>query len=109
MEGLKWQLIQNKLIRDNNIAVTMDEMKDYARGMISRQYAQYGIPVPAPEVLEDHAMKILAGEKEGSQIRDNILGVKLLSYFKQVVKLNNKELPLDQFTNEALSGMGRAR
>ena len=107
MEGLKWQLIQNKLIRDNKIEITAEEMKDYAKGMISRQYAQYGMPAPAPELLEEHANKILTGEKEGGQIRDNILGVKLLGYFKQVVKLNNKELPIDQFTNEALSGTVR--
>lgn len=105
MEGLKWQLIQNKLIRDNNISITAEEMKDYAKGMIVRQYSQYGMPAPSPELLEEHANKILAGDKEGSQIRDNILGVKLLGYFKQLVKLNTKELPLDQFTNEAVSGM----
>ena len=41
-----------KLIQDNEIKGEIDEVKDYVKGMLVQQYAQYGMPTPDDEALE---------------------------------------------------------
>ncbi len=106
MTGLKWQLIQNRLVKENNIEIGKPEMEDFAKGMIARQYAQYGIHSPDPKMLQDHATKVLSGSKEADQIYHNVLSLKLTGLFKNIVKLNIKELPINEFTAALSVGAG---
>ena len=100
-KSLKWQLIQNKIIRDNEIKVENQEVLDYTKGLLVNQFAQYGMPAPEDKELEDQARSVLQNREEANKIYDNIYGVKLLNYFKETVKLNEKALPYEDFIKEA--------
>lgn len=100
--SLKWQLIQNKLLQENNIKVEPQEAIDYTKGLLARQFAQYGMPPPEESVLDEQARNVLSNQDEANRIYDNIYGVKLLNYFKETVKMNEKELPYEKFIEEAL-------
>ena len=42
--GLRYQLIEGKVMEDNNLHPKFEELKDFARGYIKAQLAQYGMP-----------------------------------------------------------------
>ena len=41
-KGLRYQLIQEKIIKDNDIKLDYEELKEYAKGFIRSQMAQFG-------------------------------------------------------------------
>jgi trigger factor len=100
-KSLKWQLIQNRIIKDNEIKVEPDEVMGYTKGLLVNQYAQYGMPAPEDEQLESQAREVLQNREEANKIYDNIYGSKMLAFFKNTVKLNEKTLEYDDFVKEA--------
>jgi len=100
-KSLKWQLIQNKIIKNNDIKVEPDEVMEYTKGLLVNQYAQYGMPAPEDAQLLSQAQEVLQNREEANKIYDNIYGSKMLSFFKETVKLNEKSLPYDDFVKEA--------
>jgi trigger factor len=100
-KSLKWQLIQNKLIKDNDIKVENEEILSYTKGLLVNQFAQYGMPAPDDAALEDQAKSVLQNKDEANKIYDNVYGMKMLNFFKETVKLNEKSMPYDDFIKVA--------
>ena len=99
--SLKWQLIQNKITTDNNIKVEPQEALEYTKGLLVNQYAQYGMPAPENKELEDQARNVLGNKDEANKIYDNLYGNKIMNFFKEAVKINEKALAYDKFIEEA--------
>ncbi len=99
--SLKWQLIQNKIIKENGLEVKPEEAIAYTKQLLANQYAQYGMPAPEDKELVDQAKNVLSNQDEANKIYDNIYNAKLLQFFKTAVKLNEKELEYDKFVEEA--------
>ncbi len=99
-KGLRWQLIEGKIIADNNLQVTFDELKDYAKDMIKAQMAQYGQLNPEEKELDDIAARILGNQEEVKRLSEQLMNVKMLTFFKENVKLKEKEVTFDQFVKE---------
>lgn len=99
-KGLRWQLIEGKLIADNKLQVTFDELKNYSKDMIKAQMAQYGQMNPEDKELEDIAARILGNQEEVKRLSEQLMNVKMLTFFKENVKLKNKEVTFDQFVKE---------
>ena len=100
-KSLKWQLIQNKIIKDNDMQVQAPEVIEYTKGLLANQYAQYGMPAPEDSELEAQAKNVLSNQEEANKIYENIYGAKIMTFFKENVKLNEKALPYDKFIEEA--------
>ena len=105
-KSLKWQLIQNKIISDNGIKVEPQEAIDYTKGLLTRQFAQYGMPPPEGPELESQAQSVLSNQEEANKIYDNIYGMKMLHFFKEAVDLKEKELDYEKFIEEAYGKAG---
>ena len=99
-KGLRWQLIEGKLIADNKLQVTFDELKNHSKDMIKAQMAQYGQMNPEDKELEDIAARILGNQEEVKRLSEQLMNVKMLTFFKENVKLKNKEVTFDQFVKE---------
>lgn len=100
-KGLKWQLIQNVLIKDNNLKVEPAEAVAYVKSLLVNQYSQYGMPAPEDNVLEDQAKNVLENREEANKIYDTLYGMKILQHFKQTVKMKEKEVSYEDFVKEA--------
>lgn len=101
LKSLKWQLIQNKLVKDNGIKVENAEMINYTKGLLANQFAQYGIPAPEDSALEEQAKTVLQNREEADKIYENVYGSKMIHFFKNTVKLNEKVLAYDDFIKHA--------
>jgi trigger factor len=94
---LRWQLIENKVIQENEIKVEVDEVKEYVKGMLIQQYAQYGMPTPDDEALEANAMQVLQNQDETKKIFDYLYKNKVSDFFKNNVKIQEKEVTQEDF------------
>lgn len=100
-EGLKWQLIQNKILKENEIKVEPAEAVEFTKSLLVRQYAQYGMPAPEDKELEASAKQVLQNQEEAQRIYDQIYDEKLLKYFKETVGLKEKAVDYDKFVEIA--------
>ncbi len=99
-KGLRYQLIEGKIINDNNLQVTFDELKDFAKDLIKGQMAQFGQNSPEDKELEDIAARILSNQDEVKRISEQLMSQKLLNYYKENAKLKTKEVSFDEFIKE---------
>ncbi|MGB5942368.1 MAG: trigger factor [Leeuwenhoekiella sp.] len=99
-KGLRYQLIEGKIISENNLQVTFDELKAYAKEMIKAQMAQYGQMSPADEELDGIAARILSNQEEVKRLQEQLMNKKMLDFFKENVNLVTKEVTFDQFVSE---------
>lgn len=94
---LRWQLVENKIIQENDIKVELDEVKEYTRGLLLNQYAQYGMPAPDEKQLEDNIQNVLKNQEELKNIFDYLYKRKVFDYIKEQVKVDEKEVSQEEF------------
>ncbi|KKK67167.1 hypothetical protein LCGC14_2956770, partial [marine sediment metagenome] len=100
-KGLRYQLIEGKIIADNEMQITFEEIKAYAKEMIKAQMAQYGQADPEEKQLDDIAARILSNQDEVKRLSEQLMNKKLLDFFKEKVKTKTKEVSFDDFVKEA--------
>lgn len=99
-KSLRYQLIEGKLITDNDIKVTMDDIKGQAKEMIKMQMAQFGQMNPSDKELEDIAARVLSNQDEARRISEQLISQKLLELYKEKANLKTKELTYEAFVKE---------
>ena len=100
-KGLKWQLIQSEIFKANQIKLENEEVMNFTKGLLVSNYAQYGMPAPEDAELTKSAMEVLQNQEEANRVYDMLAEQKLTKYFKETVKLSEKEVSYDQFTELA--------
>lgn len=96
-KGLKWQLIQGHIFKANEIKLDNAEVIDFTKGLLISNYAQYGMPAPGDEELTQSAMQVLQNREEANRVYDMLAERKLTTFFKETVKLKEKEVSYDEF------------
>jgi trigger factor len=99
-KGLRYQLIEGNVIKENNLQVTFEELKDYAKGFIKDQMAQYGNLNPEEKELEDIADRVLGNQEEAKKLQDQLISKKLLDFYKENITFKIKEITYDNFVKE---------
>ncbi|MAZ27427.1 MAG: trigger factor [Cytophagaceae bacterium] len=99
-KGLRYQLIEGKIITENELQVKFEELKDYAKTMIKAQMAQFGQLDPSEEELDNIAARILSNQDEVRRLSEQLMNRKLLDFFKENVKLKTKEVTFEEFVKE---------
>jgi len=99
-KGLRYQLIEGKIVKENNLQVTYEELTEFAKGYIKSQMAQYGNPNPEEKELDEIAGRILSNQDEAKRLQEQLMNQKLLSFFKENVNLKTKEVSFDAFVKE---------
>ena len=97
LNSLKWQLIQTKIFKDNNIQLTNEEVINYTKSLVLGNYAQYGLPAPDDAELTDTAKRLLQNKEQANGIYDRLAEAKLTTFFKGTVSMTKKELAYDDF------------
>ena len=97
VKELKWHLIKEQLVTANNVKVGDDDLKQIAKGAIRQQFAQYGMNNVPEDVLENYAEEQLKKRENIEGYVERAIDLKLMQALKQVVKLNKKEVTLDEF------------
>jgi len=99
--SLKWQLIQTKIFKENNIQLTNEEVLDFTKNLVIGNYAQYGLPAPEEAELLETAQRLLQNKEQANGIYDRLAERKLTDYFKSTVSMTKKEMKYDDFVAQA--------
>jgi len=99
-KGLRYQLIEGKISKDNNIQVSYEDLKEFAKGYIKTQMAQFGNMNPEEKELDEIANRVLSNQEEAKRLSDQLMNEKLLNFFKENVKLKEKEVTYENFVKE---------
>lgn len=99
-KGLRYQLIENKMAKDNNITVTFEDLKTYAKGFIKNQLAQFGNSNPEEAELDEIAGRVLSNQEEAKRLSEQLMNEKLLNFFRENVNLDFKEVNFEDFIKE---------
>ena len=94
--SMKWRLIENKIIKDNELKVTPEEATEEAKGFVRAEYAKYG-QQPQEEEVTKIAQSLLTKEKEAQRIFENLYSKKVIELIKSNCKLENKEVSYNEF------------
>lgn len=100
-KSLKWQIIENKIAKDNDLNVSREEAIAETKKLIAAQMAQYGQLAPEEEQLEQYAQQVLANKEEEKNVYDRVFATKMTSFFKESFKLDEKEISYDEFVKMA--------
>ena len=93
---MQWKLIENKIIKNNNIAVTADEAREEASNYERSQFARYG-QVPDDKEVAKIVDGILSKEQEAQKIFEGLYSKKVLDVLKTTCKLDTKEVSYNEF------------
>ncbi|MGB2475069.1 MAG: trigger factor [Flavobacteriaceae bacterium] len=100
-KGIRYQLIEGYLIKNNDLQIQFEELQTFAKGMIKQQMAQYGQLDPSEKELEDIAARIFSNQEETKRLSDQLMSQKLLDFYKANANLKIKKVNYDAFVKEA--------
>ena len=96
-KGLRYQLIEGKVVNDNNLTVDFNDLKAFASEKIKQQMAQFGQMDPSQKELDDIAARILSNQDEVKRLSEQLMNEKLLEFYKENMKFDEKEVTYEEF------------
>lgn len=100
-KGLRYQLIEGQLAKENNLQVTMEDLRSFAKNLLKVQYAQYGQELLNDEFLDGVADKVLQNQDEVKRLSEQVITQKLMNLYKEKMKYKTKEVTYKEFVEES--------
>ena len=97
IKELGWHLIKEQLVAAQGIKIEDADLKSVAKEAARAQFAQYGMSNIPDEYLENYAQEMLKKRENVDGLVDRAVDVKLTAALKNVVKLNEKDITLEDF------------
>ena len=91
-KSLKWQIIENKIIEDNDLKADENEIKSFAKNLVKNQMMQYGRSDISDKELNDISQNIMKNEDEKKKIMDQLYDKKTLDHYKKSFSLKSKKI-----------------
>jgi len=99
LESMKWQLIENRLIRDYEVQVKDEDIRNYIRTVMLRRVMNTTPDEETEKKYESIVDAFMQNKEQVQRINDQLYNVKLLDLLKQHLKLNTREVTYDEFIN----------
>lgn len=96
-KDLKWQLIKNKIAKDNDVKITQEELQNEAEKITRYQFQQYGLFYATDEQISNYARETLKKEDDAKRIADKILDDKVFIVLKDIVKIETRKITSEKF------------
>ena len=96
-KNLKWTLIENKLIKDNNIEIKYEDVFQTAKQRLDAQFRMYS-PAPMPEdQLAQYTATFLKEKDNANRIFDEVKAIKVFEHIQSVATLDQKDIAYNKF------------
>ena len=96
-DALKWQLIENHLLKTYKVVVSAEEVENFVLNAVKMNLAKRGMQNATEEQVKEHVKKVLADEKQIRGAYDRLYDQKLIDLFKNTFTIEKKEIPYDEF------------
>lgn len=94
---LKWHLIKEQLSDQLEVKVEQADVMETAKAMARMQFAQYGMTNVPDEYLANYAESMLKNQQQAEGLVARTVENKIVAKAKDVVKLTQKTVSLDEF------------
>jgi trigger factor len=94
---LQWQLIQNKIIKDNDLKISDEEILEFAKVYARMQFEQYGLFTVPEEHITNFAQESLKREDDRRRLFERKYEDKVLDFIKESVTIDNKNISTEDF------------
>ncbi len=95
--GLRYQLIEGKIMTENNLQITFEDLKEYTSGLIKKQMAQFGQMNPTDEEIQGIVARVMSNQEEVKRLSEQVMNEKMLTLFKEKAQAKTKEVTYDEF------------
>ncbi|HRB72873.1 trigger factor [Flavobacterium sp. WV_118_3] len=99
-KGLRYQLIESKVIVENNLQITFEDLKAFTADLIKKQMAQFGQMDPSDAEVENIVARVLSNQEEVKRLSEQVMNEKMLNVFKEKVSAKTKEVSYQDFIKE---------
>ncbi|HNT92820.1 MAG: trigger factor [Bacteroidales bacterium] len=96
-KDLRWQLVKNRIAKDNEVKITDDEILEEAKSFTRQQFSQYGLYYATDEQITSFARDMLKKEEDARRIAEKVLDTKVLNIIIDSVKVDDKKVSPDEF------------
>ncbi|QXV67406.1 trigger factor [Mucilaginibacter sp. 21P] len=96
-KNLKWTLIANKIVVDNQIDIKYDEVFAYAKQSLNNQFRMYSQQSLTDEQLAQYTVQYLQNKENANKIFEEVKAVRVFDYIKSVITLDKKEILFTDF------------
>lgn len=96
-KDLRWQLIRNKVAKDNDVKISDEDLQTEAENITRYQFQQYGLFYATDEQISNYAKETLKREDDAKRIADKILEEKVIEIMKELVKLEEISVSVEEF------------
>jgi trigger factor len=98
--GLRYQLIESKIIISNGLQITFEDLKAFTSEIIRKQMAQFGQMDPSAADIEGIVARVLSNQDEVKRLSEQVMSEKMLNLFKEKVKADVKVVSYPDFIKE---------
>jgi len=96
-KNLKWTLIENKIIADNNLEIKYEEVVAIAKERLLAQFRMYGQQNLPEDQLNQYTMQLLQDKEQANRLFEEVKALKVFDYLKGLVKIEKKDIPYNEF------------
>ena len=100
-KGIRYQLIEGKIIAEHDLQIKIEELKEFAKQMILKQMTQYGQAGLPDEQIDGIVDRMISSDEEARKLSEQLMSKKLLEFYKVNLPLKKKKLSFDAFVKEA--------
>ena len=97
LNDYRWQMVRNYLMEKFAVKIEESDLLASAKGLAAYQFAMYGINNVPDAELENYAKNILAQEKEGRRVLEQVEDTKTIAAVKNAVTVKNHKISVEKF------------
>lgn len=98
--GLRYQLIEGKIIANNKLQITFEDLKSHTSSLIRKQMAQFGQTNPTNEEVESVVARVISNQEEAKNLSEQVMSAKMLELFKEKFAAKTKKVSYQEFVKE---------
>ncbi|MDE6439861.1 MAG: hypothetical protein K2K51_02445, partial [Bacteroidales bacterium] len=96
--SIKWQLIESRLIKDNNIDIKPEDLRTFYRERVLSQYFPVQTQDEETNKRIDRVIdSMMQNQEEIKRVYDAMMDEKMIALFLEKVKQNDKAVSYDEF------------
>lgn len=95
-KDFRWNMIRTKMMKDQEMKVTKDDVMTQAKSMASYQFAMYGMQNVPDEHLTRYAEQMLGDRQQAERILERVEDDLVLNYVRKTATLEKKKISLDK-------------
>ena len=96
-DSLKWQLIENHLLKTYKVTVPSEELEKFVSDAVKMNLVKRGMQNVSEEMVKEQVKQVLQDEKQVRGAYDRLYDQKLIELFKNTFTLDKKEISYDDF------------